>query len=256
MTERSLAERSPFLDDICGETGLLKADSYSILAFELFHSLHLGVSKSWKNCIIQYFSSKDACSNLNEPSGRQKQLSLLMTPLLRASNTVLAQIIERFTLPGFHVGFAKRERTAQLTGLFTGDRLRGLLEAKNYYAMAMVFLLTASFIVKSSGFEERCDLTRVSAQYSRIVNKVLVDKRNELWTDGQLKVLRSEIEDLKRVVERVFGSHCPSGLYVIGPHLLHHLVEDSERFGSPFFTDAGPFEHFNVLVRQFYRTTS
>lgn len=39
-------------------------------------------------------------------------------------------------------------------------------------------------------------------------------------------------------------------------HLLVHLVENLGRFESLNFTDAAPFENFNVLIKQSYRMTS
>lgn len=39
-------------------------------------------------------------------------------------------------------------------------------------------------------------------------------------------------------------------------HFLAHLLEDLERSGSISPAGAGPFEQFNVLLRQLYRMTS
>lgn len=69
-------------------------------------------------------------------------------------------------------------------------------------------------------------------------------------------MLLLEIEELKRVNERVFVPHCSFGLYTLKVHLLDHLIEDLERFGSIYFTEARPAEHFTVLIKQSYRTTS
>lgn len=72
-------------------------------------------------------------------------------------------------------------------------------------------------------------------QYSDTANKVLVDHRDKMWVERKLMMLQSDIKELKRVVERLFASHCPFGLYILKFHLLYHLVEESERFGSIFF---------------------
>lgn len=66
--------------------------------------------------------------------------------------------------------------------------------------------------------------------------------------DGELILLRSEIEELQRIVEKGSASHCLFGLCTLRFPLLDHLVEHLERFGNIPFTDAKPFEHFNVLI--------
>lgn len=65
----------------------------------------------------------------------------------------------------------------------------------------------------------------MNVQYSNIANKVLVDHEDELWVDGELMMLRSEIVEFKRVVERVFASHCSIGLYTLKFHLLNYLLD-------------------------------
>lgn len=69
-------------------------------------------------------------------------------------------------------------------------------------------------------------------------------------------MLRSEITELKRVFEGEFASQCVSSLYTLKFHLLNHFLDDLERFESLSFTDAAPFEHFEVLLKQSYRMTS
>lgn len=59
-----------------------------------------------------------------------------------------------------------------------------------------------------------------------------------------------------RVVETVFASHCPFGLYTFTFHLPDHLVDDSERFERISFEDARPFEHFNGFINQSCRMKS
>lgn len=86
-----------------------------------------------------------------------------------------------------------------------------MLEGRAYYAVDTVFPLTASFIDRRIGIGGRCELTPMNAQYSDIVFKVLVDRRDESWVNGELMMLRSENEELRRTVERVFALHCPFG---------------------------------------------
>lgn len=96
--------------------------------------------------------------------------------LLRARNDILAHIKEKRALHELRVVFAKREKAAQLSGLFTRNGLRRMLKRKSYYAADMVFPFIASFNDKSLGFEGNCELSQMNVQYSDIANKVLVDQ--------------------------------------------------------------------------------
>lgn len=256
LSAKSLAEWPSSLEELCGSGGLVVEDLYSMFTFEPLHNLHLGVSRLLKTCLVQYLSSDEIYSHPCGPNGKRKRLSSVRMALLRACNAILAHVEEKYALPGLHVDFAKTGKTTQLNGLFTADGLRGMLEGKDYYAVDMVFPFVAAFIDRSLGFEEKCELTRMNVLYIEIINKVLVDHRDRRWREGELLRLRGEIREFKSVVEGAFASHCPSGLYTLKYHLLDHLVEDLERFGSISFMDAGPFEHFNVVIKQSYRMTS
>lgn len=96
----------------------------------------------------------------------------------------------------------------------------------------------------------------MSLQYSDTSKRILADHRDEVWVERELMMSRLEIEEFEPTVEKEFVSHCPSGLYILKFHLLHHVLEDLERFGSSSFTDARLFEHFNVFIRQSCRTMS
>lgn len=119
----------------------------------------------------------------------------------------------------------------------------------------MAFSFTAFFNDKSLHFEERCKLTRMSVQYIKILNKVLVDHSDEIWNKGELMTLRSEIEEVKRVAVRILASNCSTGLYSIKFHPWNHLMEELQELETIYFTDATPYEHFNVLTKHSYSVT-
>lgn len=163
-------------------------------------------------------------------------------PLLRVRNGYFAHIEEKYALLRTHTSFARREKTEQLDGLFTGSGLRWMLERKNHYVMEMFISFIAQFISESVGLEGRCEPTEVILQYSDFFGKILVDHMDETLVEGKLMTLRSKIEDLKRVVERVFASRCQFGLYTFKSHHPDHLVEKLERIGSISLPDARSVE--------------
>lgn len=53
-----------------------------------------------------------------------------------------------------------------------------------------------------------------------------------------------------------FGQHCSSGVFTMKFHLLRHFLHDLERFVSFSSMDAGPSEHFSMLMKKSHRMTS
>lgn len=49
----------------------------------------------------------------------------------------------------------------------------------------------------------------MNVQYSKNVEKVMADHRDEIWVERKLAVLQYEAKELKNVSERVSASHCP-----------------------------------------------
>lgn len=85
----------------------------------------------------------------------QKRLKKVKMPVLKACNCVLAYTEE--SLPGsdLQVDFGTEKQKAEQNGLLTGERLRGVMKRRNYYAAKTVFPFVASFIDKSLSFVER-----------------------------------------------------------------------------------------------------
>lgn len=68
--------------------------------------------------------------------------------------------------------------------------------------------------------------------------------------------LRSEVAGFKNTVNRVFESHWSSGLYTLKLCLPDNLGDSLKRFRSLMYTNAGTFEHFNLLLKQSSKTGS
>lgn len=65
-------------------------------------------------------------------------------PLQKSCNGILAPVEEKYGFPELYVSFAKNEKSTQFSSLPTGDGLRGMLEARNYFAVeiGLPFLLS------------------------------------------------------------------------------------------------------------------
>lgn len=73
-------------------------------------------------------------------------------PLLKSCNGVLAHIEEKCPVSGVHLNFAKKQKTAQLSGLFNEEKLRGMMEERKDYANDAAFPFDVALIDRSLGF--------------------------------------------------------------------------------------------------------
>lgn len=87
------------------------------------------------------------------------------------------------------------------------------MEGGNYIAVDVVLPSAASFMARSLGFLERCDLTRMNVLYTGSVNKVLFEHKDSAWVEGEQVRLCLEIWKIKSVVEKTIAPHCSSGLF-------------------------------------------
>lgn len=177
----------------------MREDLSSALSFETLQTLHSRVSRHLKSYLIEYLSCNDEYGHLLVLTGKWRRLSSLAISLSKACNGILAQVEEKYNLPGLHVNFAKEKEAAQLKGLLTEDGLRGMSEERIRYAVDVVSTFVASFTDRSARFEASCILIRMIVQYSHIVNKVLEDHREERWVEGEFSKLQSETGEFKRV---------------------------------------------------------
>lgn len=90
---------------------------------------------------------------------------------------ILTYIEEKNGIPGLHVDFIKKDRTAQLNGSFMRQRLPGMLKERKHHAGDALLLDVAALVGRSSGFVKRCDLTGVILLFTEIVKKVLFEHR-------------------------------------------------------------------------------
>lgn len=125
---------------------------YSIFTFEPLHKLHLGRSRLMTTCMVQHLSSYDTYSNPGGLLGKQKRLSSVEAPLIKACIGIPAQSAARNPDSGLLLDFVTKEQTPQLHGLLTDERLEEMMERKNavlliHYLSFLRRLLTESLIV-------------------------------------------------------------------------------------------------------------
>lgn len=230
-------------------------DLYSIFTFEPLHNLFLGVLKFVKTCMIQYVSSNDLYTKHSGRGKRPRMFSSIRTSVLRGCNTALAEFQKYYVMPGVKVDFSKHEGSSQLNGIFVQDGLRGMLEGKDYRTLDMSFPFIFGYVGTWLGYYEDASLTRVHVMYTDLVNRVMSDNNSNGWSTEDLEELRSTVLLFKKQVWALFGPHCDRGLNTLKFHLLDHLVDDLQRFGTIRVLSASPYEQFNLIVKQSYSGT-
>lgn len=129
------------------------------------------------------------------------------------------------------------------------------MKKRDYNDAGYVFPSAAAFSDKSLGFIDRFDFNRMNSSNTDIVTAVLLDRRDGRWVRNELATLFSLTSKFKNDVAKLIAPRCSRGLLPLKPLSLKQFADDFGSFGSFLFTDAEPFEHFNVNVKMSDKTT-
>lgn len=246
-SQPSFLETSPLIPRM--ET----CNMYAAFTFEPMHNLHLGISKLIKQCMYTRFSSEQLYLSLNK---RRRTFRSVRNSLLRCANHTLSAIERDSFMPGLHVDFSTCEKGATPNGLFTVDGLRGMLEAKDYWAVDMVFPFVAGCLDRICGESDSAPLTTICTRYTEIVTSAMRYGYKKEWTEYDIQELESMVRDFKRITLSVLGDHHATQLKTLKFHLLDHLGNDIRRMGSLQAVDAGVYEHAHLIFKRQYQRTS
>lgn len=119
-----------------------------------------------------------------------------------------------------------------------------------------LFPCVAAFIDWSTEHKKTPPLTRVQTNYSEIVADVMGDMGQWAWSNKGIMNLEGRVKVLKRVLIETFDERCDSELYTLKYHVLDHMLEGIQNFGTLSFLESILYEHLNVHTKQVYRITS
>lgn len=87
----------------------------------------------------------------------------------------------------------------------------------NYYFDKMAVSFVEALSYRNLGSLERRDWTLVNMFCSKVISTVLLSYRGGLWVYGELG--RSALKNWERSgsIEKIFTSHCSSGLFALKP---------------------------------------
>jgi len=256
LNEQSLAPWPSFLEDLkVSSQSFIPSDIYELFTFEPLHNLHLGISKLLKQCTYYYVTSKHRVSFQHFKRNARVTIGSKKAAILRGCNTYLRAIDEDSGMSSLRVDFSSKNASITLNGLFMENGIRGMLEGKDYKTVDYVFPFIAAFIDRITQ-EQDGKLSSIHILYSELLQHLFVEIDRYGLTEKKLSVLRNKVSTLKEKASSFFSKYVERGLYTLKFHLLDHLVDDIEKYSSLAYLDAGPYEHYNAVIKQFYRKTS
>ena len=160
-------------------------------------------------------------------------IEVVKEKILRGVNDILHIIDKQYYAPNMKVDFSKPEKSNRLNGFYLEDGIRGMLEAKDFQRLEMVFPFAAAFIDRMCDDTEQHPITDICVLYSDVVAQVFQYEQPKLWTKGMVKQLEKSVEELQTKMIMYLSEFHNSNLRTLKFHMLQHLSEDILRYGGP-----------------------
>lgn len=144
-----------------------EVDMYAAFKFERMHNFYLGISKLLKMCTFYRLNSYELFTCIE--GRKRRSFKSVRNAILKGVNSVLAAFESDSYARALHVGFSTGESGRNLNGIFTVEGLQGMLEAKDYRALDMVFPFIGSYIDRCCNEGDEAPVTSIYLQYSDIL---------------------------------------------------------------------------------------
>lgn len=95
-----------------------------------------------------------------------------------------------------------------------------------------MFPFVVDFIDRSTWQKRSLHMTSVHTLYNEIVCDLKRDVEQQIWDEKELGRLYRTVNQFKTILVEKFNQYCDSGLDTLKYHLLDHMVEDLQRFGT------------------------
>ena len=223
-----------------------------IYTFDWLHNVFLGTSPLLKKNLIFYLDSDRPISVNN----RVRKLASIRTAVLRGCNSVLRYFQTHSVMPGTRIDFSKSYCSSSLNGLYPSTGLRGMLEGKDFKALDTVFPFIFAYVDTWLGQHSEAPLTSIHSRYTSLVQQVISDNDGLGWSPDCLTSLEESISSFKEDMTTLFHETSPTGIGTLKFHLIDHIRQDLQSFGSMRMLTTSPFEHFNTHIKSAHSSTS
>ena len=235
-------------------------DMHLLFTFEPLHCFHLGISKELKKCMADRLRSESlTTSNIPNRSGIYKERTFRNSrmTILNGVNRMLSHVQRSSPAKGFRVDFSASCKGESGNGLYGDDgKLIGMLEAKDYKSVDMIFPFIGMFSDRCCGESSIAPCTNLFVEYVDLMQMTMSYRGTKQWTRSKIETLEKMIEQFKNHATDLFGDHQRSRFRTEKFHALDHICQDIRRMGSIVSGDAGLYEHAHTLVKTAYRSGS
>lgn len=260
MNKYSLADQIPSLHSLPFMGLHPTLDMHALYAVEPLHVFHLGISKELKKCLSERLRIDSKVTESIPTKGgiyRLRTFKSVRMLILNGVNRMMSHIQSASPAKGLRIDFSTTGKGESGNGLYADDgKLIGMLEAKDYRSVDMVFPFVGMLVDRCCGEEATAVCTKLFVLYVEIMLTTMSYIGTYEWSEQKIQNLEVMIKTFKSNATELFASHQPSQLRTEKFHMLDHIVQDIRRMGGIVFADAGLYEYTHTLVKQAYRTGS
>ena len=235
-------------------------ETSSVYSFEPLHGFYLGISKLLKKCLSERLRSENLSTTyVTNKNGmtKTKSFKMIRMLLLNGINKMLSHMQHSSPAKGLQVDFSSSSKDDHGNGLYNQEgNVIGMLEAKNFRSIDMIFPFAAMFIDRCCDEISTAATTSVIVQYTDIVNICMSYDNDIIWRESKVQQLEKRITKFKNDTRNLYAEHQASELRTEKFHALDHIADDIRRLGSLRYSDAGLYEYAHTKVKGAYRSGS
>lgn len=262
LSDYSLIEMIPFLEDFpfVGLDPVL--DMHYIFSFEPLHNLFLGISKLLKACLSERLRSAILQTSAIRTRGgnvRTVNFRTVRMIVLTGINRLLSHIQRLSPLNGVRIDFSKGGSSGHEKGLYGQEgNLIGMLEGKDYRNLDFIFPFVGMFVDRVCDEVSTAVSTELFVLYAEILRMSLSYSSDDslMWNEAKIRDLENKVSKFKKMATQLYGSFHPSKLRTEKMHMLDHIGDDIRRLGGLRYCDAGLYEYSHTIVKAAHRATS